>query len=780
MKYFKAFILGILLIPTQLVFLQKTHCQSFEKSAVADTLDVLHYSIFLTDINFATQSIQGVSIARLCPKIALSNFTLELKALVVDSVYVDGVKQTGFWQENDFLHIQTGQNYLPEDTVEIQTWYGGQPFHEDWGGFHFSANYAFNLGVGFESDPHNLGKAWFPCVDDFQDRATYSVSVKLPEEMTAICGGLLDSVTDEGNGNKIWHWNYIHAIPTYLASVVVGDYALNSDTFHGQQADVPITIYTKPADSAKVAVSFQHLKQILQNFENRFGPYPFERVGYTGTSIGAMEHVSNIAYPNHTITPNLTYEYLQAHELSHMWFGNMVTCASAGDMWLNEGWGTFCQYFFKYDLYNPEIYRLEMNENHYDILKEAHLTDGSYLALVNVPTEYTYGTTVYDKGATVVHTIMNYLGQDVFFPAVRAYLEQFAYNDASTYDLRDFLSNYTGVNMNGFFENWIETQGTPHYSIDSMHITPNGNQFNVELSLRQKHKGVAFTGTGNIFEVTFYGANWQSFTDTVHLDGATGNSTKTIDFEPVVVFCDVNDKTLDATTDKTVVLKETGELVFPQHSFKLFVDAIQDSALLRVTHHWAAPDSLKTALDGLRLSPYRHWEIRGILPEGLAMRGRFFYSNGPTLDNTLILSEQDSVVLLYRPNPAADWQEIPQTHEGLWSIGYIYVNDLQLGQYTLAVWDKTITGITEKPTNVEKGSLIVFPNPAKDELNIGITDFQNISLQISDTSGRVIIVFKPTEEISKIDVSNWKKGVYTLILLTDDGTVLSQKTIILQ
>jgi aminopeptidase N len=58
---------------------------------------------------------------------------------------------------------------------------------------------------------------------------------------------------------------------------------------------------------------------------------------------------------------------------------------------------------------------------------------------VNVPTEYTYGTTVYDKGATVVHTMMNYLGQDVFFPAVRAYLNQFAYQDASTYDLRDFL-----------------------------------------------------------------------------------------------------------------------------------------------------------------------------------------------------------------------------------------------------------------------------------------------------------------------------------------------------
>jgi hypothetical protein len=108
------------------------------------------------------------------------------------------------------------------------------------------------------------------------------------------------------------------------------------------------------------------------------------------------------------------------------------------------------------------------------------------------------------------------------------------------------------------------------------------------------------------------------------------------------------------------------------------------------------------------------------------------------------------------------------------------LNDLQQGQYTLAVWDKTVTGIPDKPTNVEKGNLIVFPNPAKDEIKVGITNFQNISLQISDTSGRVIMVFKPTEEISKIDVSNWKRGVYTLSEVTSEGNVLSQKTIILQ
>ncbi len=747
-------------------------------SSVADSLDVLHYDIFLTSIDFAAHHLTANTSLWVVPKRSLQDFTLELKDLIVDSVTVNGVYQPMFSQEPDLVHIHVGQTYDQSDTVRLQLWYSGVPFHENWGGFHFSGNYAFNLGVGFESNPHNLGKAWFPCVDDFQDRATYHLSVRLPETMTAISGGNFESVTDTVDGYRVWQWEYIYAIPTYLASVTLGDYVLYEDVFHGTSADVPITIYTRPADTAKVATAFQHLKEILSIFEDRFGPYPFERVGYTGTAIGAMEHVSNISYPNSAITPNLTYEYLYAHELAHMWFGNQVTCASEGDMWLNEGWGTFCQYFFKHDLYDPETYRLEMNDNHYDILKNAHLTDGSYLALVNVPTEYTYGTTVYDKGATVVHTLMNYLGPEVFFPAIQAYVQQFAYQSASTYDLRDFLSSYTGIPMDGFFENWIETPGTPHYSIDSMRVMPSGNQFTTEIFMKQKHKGVDFIGDANRVEVSLVGANWQSFTDSIHFDGLTGKSVKTTDFEPVVAFCDPMDKCSDATTDLTVVVRQTGETPYPDHSFRLYVDALPDSALLRLTHHWAAPDSLHTPQPGLRLSPYRHWQFEGIVPDGTQLRGRFFYSNGPTLDQSLILSATDSVVLLYRPSAADDWQTIDQTHEGLWNIGYIYVDTLQLGQYTLAVWDTTLTGLKPQQKTEETGSLQLYPNPTHHELNLAIADYRQTMISITDSAGRILLNLQPEDEITHINVSDWKIGSYYVSLSKSDGKILDTKTFI--
>jgi aminopeptidase N len=759
---------------------QQSQNQTFGQTFVADTLDAMDYNIFLSEIDFNARTIKATTTVHLVPKMEINRITLELKSLTVDSVFVEGTRIVNFWQANELLHIPATTTYFPVDTVEVVVYYGGQPFHEGWGGFHFSGDYAFNLGVGFESNPHNLGKAWFPCVDDFQDRATYDVSVRLPNDLTAICGGLLQNVEDEGNGNSIWHWNIAQTIPTYLASVVVGDYALIADTFQGQQAQLPITIYTRPIDSARVAGTFLHLKEILTIYENRFGPYPFDRVGYAGTAIGAMEHVTNIAFPHASITGTLSSEWLLAHELSHMWFGNKVTCAEAGDMWLNEGWATFCHMFFKHDLYNPDIYRQEMNDKHFDVLKNAHITDGSYLALTGVPTEYTYGTTVYDKGATVVHTLMNYLGEEVFFAAVKAYLQEFAYHHAGNDDMRDFLGEYTGVDMTGFFENWVSTPGTPHYSIDSMQVVPDGDQFQAKVFLKQKHKGYDFIGTGNIVEVTFIGAEWQSFTDTVHLDGASGSSVKMPGFEPVVVFCDYFDKTADATSDQTIVIRETGEVSFPKPGFRLYVDAIGDSALFRLTHHWAAPDSLKTPVPGLRLSPYRYWQVAGIFPDNISLHGRFFYNNSQTLDASLILSEQDSVVILYRPDASADWQTVPQSREGLWSIGYIYVDSLAVGEYTLAVWDKTLVGINEnkKPTIQEK--LLVFPNPADDMINVFAKELSNSTITICDSSGRTTITMDLTQPINQLEVSGWKRGIYMINLLDKEGKVMEIKKVILK
>lgn len=759
---------------------QCNHRHGFERSAVADSIDAIHYHIHLRNIEFSLKRIFATATITLRPKVTLSRIPLELKALIVDSVKINNLNTT-FTRQGDVLRLNGLQQYEPTDTVVVKVFYGGAPFSEQWGGFHFSGNYAFNLGVGFVSNPHNLGKAWFPCVDDFQDRATYEVLVTLPQAMTGISGGLLIATTQHDDGTKTWHWKYGQAIPTYLVSVAAGTYALKADTYLGLQNTLPITIYTRPADTAKVNGSFLNLKHILSQFENRFGPYPFDRVGYTGTAIGAMEHVSNIAYPHSAINGNLSSEYLLAHELSHMWFGNLVTCATEGDMWLNEGWATFCHHYFRNNLYSPSAYRAAMNETIYNVLRNAHITDGSYLSLRNVPTQYTYGTTVYDKGATVVHTLMNYLGENLFFSTVRAYLQRFAYSHANSYDMRDFMSAYTGINLVPFFDAWVFTPGTPHFNIDSMRVTPSGNQFKTQIFLRQKYKGFNNLANNNILEITFLDANWQKHTDTVHFSGRNGQSTKWLNFNPKLVLPDYYDKIADARTDADGVIRSTGQLSFPKMNVNMYVDALPDTAFYRLTHHWAAPDSLKSIIPGLRLSPYRYWELKGIFPANTAMRARFFYSNATALDASLIRTERDSVVLLYRATPAHEWQTIPQQREGLWMVGYIWVNNFLPGEYTLAVWDKQLVSTSKNWAPALKQALRVMPNPAKNYVLLKWEEVHPGQLTIVDIEGKTIFTKQIKHETSlRIDTRLWENGMYFADLLSKKGLNMGFAKIIIQ
>ena len=446
-------------------------------NGIGDTLHALHYNIHLTQINTDNQTLAGFTNLTLVPKVDnINSIPLDFKDLTTDSVFVNGV-YTGFVHSDELLRILLSNPVSTADTLSVTVYYHGHPFHESWGGFHYSGTYAFNLGVGFESIPHNLGKAWFPCIDDFTDRATYDVFTTVDSTQKAIGGGLLVDTVNHGNGTVTWHWRMQHAIPTYLISIAVGDYVRYSDTLEGIHDTLPITIYTRPSEQNNVAGSFVHLKAILHFYENRFGAYPFSRVGYVGTAIGAMEHAANIAYPNFAINGNTSDEYLYAHELSHMWFGDEVTCANAEEMWLNEGWASFCEMYYKTDLYGEEVVKTEMRDRNKKVLQKTHFMDNGYWALDSVPQQITYGSTSYDKGAVVVNTLRGYLGDSLFFNGIRAYLQANAWHSRTSADMRDFLTAYTGINMTPFFDAWVSTPGTPHFSIDSTRTTGANGSF---------------------------------------------------------------------------------------------------------------------------------------------------------------------------------------------------------------------------------------------------------------------------------------------------------------
>ncbi|MCD4730919.1 MAG: M1 family metallopeptidase, partial [Bacteroidales bacterium] len=640
-----------------------SHKASFEKSWISDTLDAISYTIYLL-FDFDNHEIWGQADIKLVSKIdGLSEIKLELQDLVVNTVYVEGMTVTNFSHEEMILSIPVSNPLNIGDSVSVSVQYNGEPFHEAWGGFHWSGEYCFNLGVGFESIPHNLGKTWFPCIDDFQDRAYYTIYATVEAGKDAVCGGLLEEITDNGNGTFTYKWVLGQTIPTYLASVAVGDYARWTDTYNGINEEVPIEIWVRPADSNKVDGSFQHLNEILSIYEEKFGPYRFDRVGYVGTAIGAMEHACNIAYPHFAINGGLGYESLLAHELAHMWFGDNVTCASAEDMWINEGWATFFDAIYQELLYSREQYMELIRDKHKEVIQYCHTQsgDGYFFPLNQIPQDVTYGMSAYDRGCIMAHTLRGYLGDEVFFDAMTAFNEEFKYNYASSEDMRDFITDHTGTDMTGWFDNWILTAGTPHYSIDSFSVITSTGNNDVTVYMRQRRHGPEFIGNGNKVELTLMDDSWNQFTENVMFDGQFGTATYNLPIVPEAIFIDLNELTADATTDYSRKITAVGDINFPNCYFKLDIQNINDSVFFRVEHNWTPPDTLKNPVQGLTISPYRYWKIDGIFNDGFIATGQFRYNKGAFLDDGLIFSENDSVVMLYRPGTAYDWQFVDFT-----------------------------------------------------------------------------------------------------------------------
>ncbi|MDZ7742513.1 MAG: M1 family aminopeptidase [Bacteroidota bacterium] len=749
-----------------------------------DTINVVHYDINISNINSSSHEIQAFTELSLTPRVEdVDMIRLELKNLTVDSVRSDQVNILAFEHNDPFLNIFLEDEIGLNDTISLMVYYQGVPFHESWGGYHFAGDYSFNLGVGISYIPHNLGKSWFPCVDDFTDRATYDVHVTLEAGLTAVCGGTLVEITDNGDNTFTHHWSLAQSIPTYLASVATGNYELSSWVYHGIEKDIPVWIYTQPGDTSNVAGSFAHLNDVMNIFETHFGAYRWDRVGYVGTAIGAMEHATNIAYPHGSINGTLSSEYLMVHELSHMWFGDLVTCDKAEEMWLNEGWATFCGSFYKEILYDPADYYEEIHEYNADVLQFCHTPtgDNGYFPLNEIPQSHTYGMTAYDRGATIVQSLRAYLGDDLFFQGASDYLIDFAFDDASSEDLRDALTNSTAVDMNGFFDNWVFNAGTPHYSIDSFAVSENGDSFVVDIYPRQKRKGPAFTGDDNIVEVTFMSENWESLTDTLHFDGKSGHSLKEMDFEAVAVFTDIDGKTCDATTDGTAVIDEPGDYTFSNTFFTLEVNDLTDSAFFMVTHNWVPPDSMTNPVNGLKLSDYRYWKIEGVFPPNFNATGKFFYSKASYLDNTLLESNQDSVIIMYRPDPSCDWQFIDFERFDIWMTGNLYVHNLQPGEYTLAAWDTQYVGKSETQAD-QKQNILVYPNPSRDTFQIEWYDNNIMYCELFDAKGHLIETFPRLKNKNHVrwDAGQYSSGIYYVVLKDDHNIIIAYQKLILE
>ncbi len=758
----------------------------------SNLFDIKNYSINLSIRNFASKSIEGSTTITLQSKVNnLSSIRLDLAKLKVNWILANGDSLL-FSQNDSELFVNFKYPVALNDSIRLQIKYGGQPIQDpSWGGFYFTGNYAFNMGVGFTVNPHNFGRSWFPCVDNFTDKSTYNFQITTDSGYKAVCNGTKTPETINPDGSITWHWSLKDEIPTYLASVAISNYAFIQYDFKGINKTFPVLIACQAQDSNRLKASFVNLNAALACFEDKFDSYPFERAGYVAVPFngGAMEHATSIAYPLFAIDGTTNYETLFAHELSHMWWGNHVTCKSAEDMWLNEGWASYCEAQFLECLYGKEAYHTEIKSNWNTTLRFAAAKDGSLFALSNAPHNATYGTTVYKKGALVVHSLRSFMGDTAFFNACKSYQQKFSFKNANSEDLKTEFKKFTAKDLDAFFNMYVS-----HPSLFTIRVVKSEiNNGIISVQLAQDLKNTSFSFNSIPLSISFFDKNNIQITrDFVfNNDGLYTFDIGKINFaKEFYAIVDIDDKLFKARSIQSQYLKGTGLKSFSDALFGINIQTASDSTLISVEHNWTGGYWWEVAPVGIRISNQRHWIINGFLPVNFKAQGFFNYdgttpanpSNSGWLDNEFIDKNEDSLVMLYRPNGTEKWQLVSDyilTTGGSKNdkIGKITVNNFKTGEYALGKRDVTANVNAIK---YDKSELVqIFPNPAKNTIGITLKHpLMETHLTITDIGGSLVKGILLKQENNMLDIGNLAKGQYYFIFDLGDGLQISKSIVV--
>jgi aminopeptidase N len=453
--------------------------ESFYQSAASPWLDVTYYVLKL-DIATGTSYLSGkVTIKGVCKTNSAGSLVLDLvNTMHVDSTIMGGLS-TAFAQSSSSVSISLDRAYNAGDALSVDVYYEGVPAPTGFGSFEFGSH-ANTPWVYSLSEPSGA-RDWWPCKDDPADKADSSdVIVTCDSSFKVGSNGLLVSVVNNGDGTTTFHWQERYPIASYLISVALTNYAQFSNWFKYSSTDsMQILNYVLPEHLADAMTRLLKTVDMLSVYSNLFGLYPFikEKYGHAEFgSGGAMEH--------QTMTSTTTFaEDVISHELAHQWFGDMITCRTWGDLWLNEGFAQYCSGLFREQEYGKASYDSYMGSQ-MSVAVEAigaiGVPDSSSVRNLFDPAR------IYSKGACVLHMLRHVLGDSVFFRSLRAYANDpaFQYATATIPDFQRVCETVSGMNLSYFFQEWIWGEGYPHYDY-AWSSKPSGNGYALTINLTQ-------------------------------------------------------------------------------------------------------------------------------------------------------------------------------------------------------------------------------------------------------------------------------------------------------
>ena len=407
------------------------------------------------------------------------------KTLSADSAFYHGSKKTPTHNGN-VVEVSFGRE-VPQGSLDSVTiFYHGDPTSSGFGSFgreyHAGAWALWTL-----SEPYGASD-WWPSKNDLTDKIdSIDMFVVTPKGNHVASNGLLISETSYGANAVLAHWKHRYPIASYLIAIASTNFARFSDYYVTADSSLEVLNYVYPEDSALLVNNAKEAIPAMQLFEEIFTPYPFRAEKYGQAQFGwggGMEHqtmtfLGKGAFSRETIT----------HELAHQWFGDMITCGSWHDIWLNEGFATYLT-GLRYERTDKEYWDLWKRSN---ISYVCGSSGGSVYCDDTTSVNRIFDSRLsYRKGALILHQLRWIVGDTAFFKGMNNYLEdpKLKHGFARSSDFQKHMEAATGKNLDGYFADWLYGQGYPTYTI---HVGQSADHSaSVIISQGQSHPSVSF------------------------------------------------------------------------------------------------------------------------------------------------------------------------------------------------------------------------------------------------------------------------------------------------
>jgi hypothetical protein len=322
--------------------------------------------------------------------------------------------------------------------------------------------------------------------EDSRDKATGELLITVPSELTVVSNGVLTDVDNLSGGRRRFHWSTDYPMSPYLFAFSATRYNTFGDTYAHPGGSMPVEFFIYPgSDTTSNRALWRRSVDMLATFGDLYGPYPFIDEKYAIYEFpwgGGMEHQTATGQGGF-------WESLTAHELAHQWWGDMVTCATWSDIWLNEGFATYSEalwYEHRSGTADPSALKAAM------LNRRPTMLDGTvYVHNPSNVSRIFSSDYSYRKGAWVLHTLRGVIGDEAFFAVLDAYRDRFEYLTATTDDFREVAEDVWGGDLRWFFDQWVFGGGAPAYRYGWREHELEGQRY-LEVFIRQVQHELSF------------------------------------------------------------------------------------------------------------------------------------------------------------------------------------------------------------------------------------------------------------------------------------------------